>query len=228
MKPASFKRILAYMIDIFVITCLTTLITYFIPENKEYNASLKEYTDLIKEYSNENISKKDFLESTNNIVYKMNKESIPTTIVTTVLSLGYFVVLAYFMNGQTLGKKIMKLQIISDNNNKLTMNNYLLRGFLFNSILMNILGIIAIIFLNKTTYITTNDIITYIFSGLYIITFGLILFRQDGRGLHDLIAHTKVIDIKNKEILDIQEELKNNKDSKLQDAEIIGENKFKM
>ena len=58
---------------------------------------------------------------------------------------------------------------------------------------MNILGIIFILGLKKDTYIKVNDILTYAFGIIYIITFGMILFREDKRGLHDYLAKTKVV-----------------------------------
>ena len=60
------------------------------------------------------------------------------------------------MNGQTLGKKIMKIQIVSSENKKLSMNNYLIRSLLVDSILMNIISIITILLMNKTLKKVSN------------------------------------------------------------------------
>ena len=58
---------------------------------------------------------------------------------------------------------------------------------------MNIIGVIFILFMKKDMYIKYNDIITYLFGVFYIVSIAMILFREDGRGLHDIICNTKVV-----------------------------------
>ena len=229
MRPLSYKRIVAYVLDLIIVTFLATMLTYFLPENREYNKSIEEYSSLLNNVTNEELTEEDFLNETNDIIYNINTNSITVNIVTTVLTISYFVVFAYFMNGQTLGKKLMKLKIVSINKKKLTMNNYLVRGLLINAILMNVLEIIFILGLNKPTYLKVNDISTYVFGIIYIVTFGMILFREDKRGLHDYLAGTKVISLKDyQEDNDFEKEIVLNKDTKMSDAEIIGEKNAKM
>ena len=229
MKPLSYKRITAYILDTIIVTLIASMLTFFLPENKEYDKSVDKYVSLLNEATSDKISQEEFVSKTNNIIYDINKNSITTTTVTTVLTISYFVVLAYFMNGQTLGKKLMNLKIVSASNKKLTMNNYLIRGLIINTILINVLSILSILVLNKQIYLKVNDAITYISGIIYIVTFGMILFRDDRRGLHDYLAGTKVVSVKDY-INDNDEEQEKilNKDLKMEDAEIIGEKKVKM
>ena len=227
MKPYSYKRIIAYLIDIVIVTSLSTMLTYFLPENKEYNESMEEYTALVNEFANDSIEQEEFFQKSNDLMYTINRSSITTTIVTTVLTIFYFVVFTYFMNGQTVGKKLMKIKIVSNDRKKLTMNNYLIRGLLINSILMNVLGIVIILGLNKSTYLKVNDTLTYVYLFMMVLTLGMILFREDKRGLHDILANTKVINAKPEENLLTEEETIQNEDSKIKDATIISEEKLK-
>lgn len=227
MKPLSYKRIAAYILDILIVTFLSTVLTYFLPANKEYEENAARYLELFNSYTKEEITKEEFTKETNDVIYVMNYNSVTTTVVNTVLTISYFVVLTYFMNGQTIGKKIMKLKIVSNDQKKLTMNNYLIRSLLINSVLMNIISIISIIGLSKAMYIKVNDITTYLFGILYIVTFGMILFREDRRGLHDYIALTRVIDVSEK-AEDVENESIKNKDDKLESLEIIGKKQIKM
>ena len=229
MKPFSYKRIIAYVFDIILVTVMATVLTFFLPETKEYEGELEEYTTLLNHATSEKITQEEFVKETNDVIYNINKKSVTVNIVTTVLTISYFVVLAYFMNGQTLGKKLMNLKIVSINNKPLTMNNYLLRGLLINSILMNVLGLIFILGLNKSTYLKINDITTYIFGIIYIVTFGMILFREDRRGLHDYLAGTKVISVKDYVEEDkLEKEMIKSENSKLKDASVIGKKHVKM
>ena len=224
MKPQSYKRITAYVLDIFIVTIISSLLTFNIYNSNTYKKQTDEYTSLISEYTNREISEEEFKVKTNELVYNMNKDTLVITIVNVAMTTIYFVVVPYFMNGQTLGKKIMKLQIISKKNKSITMNQYLIRALFINSILMNILGIIFILFMPKEMYLKFNDITTYLFGAFYVITISMILFREDGRGLHDLLGNTMVIQIE--KTLDIvtnkEKEDKENKIEKIKDAEIIG------
>ena len=224
MKPVSYKRILAYLIDILIVTCIATILTMFIPVSEEYTNQMNELNAVLEDYSSGDISETEYLEKFNDISYIVNKESVQVSIVSVVLSTIYFVVLAYYMNGQTFGKKIMKIQVVSANSKKLTMNNYLIRSLLVDSILMNAISIIAILFLEKSSYLKVYDATSTIFGAIYVVIFAMILFRQDGRGLHDLLANTKVISLNDKKVLNeepIKEEKKETKKEVIKDAEII-------
>lgn len=224
MKPVSYKRILAYLIDIFIVICIATILTIFIPVSEEYTNQMNELNAVLEDYSSGDISETEYLEKFNDISYIVNKESVQVSVVSVVLSTIYFVVLAYYMNGQTFGKKIMKIQVVSANSKKLTMNNYLIRSLIVDSILMNAISIIAILFLEKSSYLKVYDVTSTIFGAIYVVIFAMILFRQDGRGLHDLLANTKVISLNDKKVLNeetIKEEKKETKKEVIKDAEII-------
>lgn len=58
--------------------------------------------------------------------------SIPTLL----LLLGYFILLPFLWNGQTIGKRIVRIQIIAENGNKAKISQYLVRyGLLYGAIL---------------------------------------------------------------------------------------------
>ena len=40
MKPFSYKRIIAYVFDIILVTILASVLTFFLPENKEYEGEV--------------------------------------------------------------------------------------------------------------------------------------------------------------------------------------------
>ena len=223
MKANSYKRVLAYLVDIMIISFVSLLLTYFVPTSENYNKLNKEFEALTIDYRNQEVTMEEYLEKGTDINYQLNKEGVPQTIVSTVLSIIYFVVLAYFMNGETLGKKLMKIKITSNNDKKLTMNNYLIRALVIDSVLMNIITIITILLFSKDIYLTSYNIISYVFSFVYIISLAMILFSKNGRGLQDILANTKVIStetIEEKQEV-LEKEIVNKKDPKIEDAEII-------
>ncbi len=223
MKANSYKRVLAYLVDVMIISFVSLLLTYFVPTSENYNKLNKEFENLTIDYRNQEVTMEEYLEKGTDINYQLNKEAVPQTIVSTVLSIIYFVVLAYFMNGETLGKKLMKIKITSNNDKKLTMNNYLIRALVIDSVLMNIITIITILLFSKDIYLTSYNIISYVFSFVYIVSLAMILFSKNGRGLQDILANTKVISTETieekQEVLEKEKITK--KDPKIEDAEII-------
>ena len=136
---------------------------------KEYNKLLEFgeiYTkDLTNYYEDNKIDEKEYnkiLENLNtnyskienNYSYKLLKYSIIPTIVSLMCILLYFVVIQFYFNGQTLGKKIMKIRTVSNNNKNLTILNFLIRSLIVNEVLINILNIVFLIILSKNNYIT--------------------------------------------------------------------------
>lgn len=222
MKSNSYKRITAYLVDIMIITFISSLITFVIPTSENYTKLTKQFSNLTEEYANQKITKEEYLTKGSEINYSLSRETVAESIVTLVITISYFVVFTYFMNGETIGKKIMKIKITSNNHKKLTMNNYLVRSLIINSILLQFISILTILFLDKKTYLSVYNIISNVFSIIFVVSFMMILFRKDGRGLHDILANTKVISTEKKE-QDVEEkETKKEEDLKLKDAELIG------
>lgn len=199
MKPISYKRVLAYLIDIFIVFLFGILLTYFIPVSDEYLEKSEELTEVVDNYVEGEISDSEYLEKVNDITYVINRESVVASIISLAISIIYFVVFAYYCNGQTLGKKVMNLQIISENYEKASFWQLFIRSALIDSLLMNAISIIIILTLSKNLYLQVNDTLTTLFGCLYIVIFVMILFRQDARGLHDMLAKTKVITLDKKE-----------------------------
>ncbi len=193
MKPYSYKRILAYILDIIIVAIISELIAMVIPQTETYEKKSSEYMQLLEDYSNKKISQEEYLEQTNDTIYVLNKESIGVTIIAIALSVGYFTLTAYYMDGQTIGKKLMRTKIVSFDNSTPTLKQYLFRSLFMNSILLNILGLIALLVFKKDIYLKVNDVLTYFFVSFYIVDISMILFREDKRSLHDMLTKTMVI-----------------------------------
>lgn len=128
--------------------------------------------------------------------YKLLKLSIIPTIINLMCVLLYFVVIQFYFDGQTLGKKIMKLKVVSNNEKKLSILNYLFRSLVVNNALINFISIICLIVLSKSGYISYNKVIYVINYTLEMTILFMILFDKNSRGLHDYISNTKVIEDK--------------------------------
>lgn len=212
------KRFIAYAIDIFIVSMISSLITSNTLINKDY----KKYMDTYEEYEKivdkyevdkealneaseyEAITDEEYdikLEKLNDSFdkdnieynYRLIKLSIVSTLISMLLILLYFVIIQYYFNGQTIGKKIMKLRVISNSDKKLNILNYLIRSLILNSVFINTLSTVMVLVLSKSNYLIYNEII-YVVN--YIVEMAIIFmmgFTKDNRGLQDYVANTKVI-----------------------------------
>ena len=96
------------------------------------------------------------------------------------------------MNGQTFGKKLIKIKIVSDQGD-LFMNQMILRSMFSNFILMDIISFIFMLFVSKSYYLYGVFAIETIQYILVVISVLMIMFRKDGCSVHDLLVHTKVV-----------------------------------
>lgn len=194
-----FKRIGAYLIDILLVSLISTALSYisFInPKYDEYMEVSEQYQEVLNDYYEEKINTTELNEKVQDLSYELNKTGYVYTAGSIVIAFLYFGVFAYVTKGQTLGKKLMNIKITSANEEKdLKLSNYFIRVFILNSIILNVLTLIAICF-TKGTYTKIYNVAANIDTILFLVIFFMVLFRKDGRGLHDILAGTKVVDIK--------------------------------
>jgi uncharacterized RDD family membrane protein YckC len=195
------KRISAYFLDILLIYLFISLITsikVINPYYDKYTEETEKYTELMKLYTDKEIDEKEFLKESREVVYYLSKYSVSSNIVIAVVIVAYFGLFQKFNKGQTLGKKIMRIKVTSNDDKELSLLSYLLRllasyHVFIGNIIVLIANSVLINYLDVNKYYNANMIVTYVFFGIAIISFVMILIREDKRGLHDVISNTKVI-----------------------------------
>ena len=195
-KPYFLKRLAAYLIDLIIVSVLATLISLvFIKEQLKTNYT-GELMSLKEQLSKKEITEEEFNNLSNDLIYINAKDTVGTTIIITGVSLVYYVILCYFCNGITLGKYLFKLQIVSSKDKKLNIGNYLLRGLLVNSILSYIINAVLVLTLNKEGFLSIYNVSSNVLTIFLLASLITMMYRQDGRGLHDMISGTVVISTK--------------------------------
>lgn len=176
---------------------------------EEYDKLLKEnlYNEILTaKYEDNKISKgeykeivikieEDSKELLNKYNYILGKIAISDSIITILTTLLYFGILQYLLKGQTIGKKLLKLQVVSSTKKELNISNFILRSLIINNVLLNVTVIIFLATTSKSIYIKADSIISLLVSIVEAITIFLVMTREDKRGLHDLLFGTKVITI---------------------------------
>jgi len=192
-KAYFFPRLVAYVVDVFIVSMVASLICYFIPMNN-YNELQQELTSVQEKFLNEEISEKEYLNQTALISYDLDYAAVPSYIVQVAVLILYYVVFQFYNKGQTLGKKLMKIRVVAnDDKYELTINDYIYRSVILNALLANFLLIIFVLFLDRNYYFYTSFTLQIVQIVLSLITIFMVLFKKDGRGLHDMVAHSKVV-----------------------------------
>ena len=197
----SSKRIMAFLLDILLVFFLASLVTsiHFI---NPYYKKFEEYSEVTNNYLAEKISENEFLKLNYVNYYNVSRFSVPYNIAIVVILILYFVVFQKFNNGQTMGKQIMKIKVVNNKDDKdVSLMKYLLRCLpiyylSIGSIVPLLLNSLILLFVKDKMFYIVSACINYAFVILGLITLVSMLSRKDKRGLHDLIANTKVIEIK--------------------------------
>ena len=192
MKASFFERLGAYFLDALIVSVIFSLICLGVSSNQSITEKQMEALDnqlLAKE-----ITPEEYLEEYTGLLYDYQKESVLELGISAALTIAYYVVFQYMYKGQTLGKKALGIKVVDGKTEKpISIKRGLLRSLLICNIPSSILGIIFLFILNKNLYFSGYSIFIGIESIFILITMLLVLYKKDGRGLHDIMAKTKVI-----------------------------------
>ena len=216
-----YNRVMAYFIDMLLVVVLATLISrisFINPNINNYNKYNKLYSDinleyqgyvadLQKYYGDNKISKKEYdkivtetnksyMKQNKMVYYNLNKYSLVYNIIVLVLLVIYFVGFNIITKGQTLGKKLLNLQLVSVDDKEVSILGYIIRFLILYFPIYYLVVIIGPICLNVNSFYSLALVFSNIKNYFNVIIFASIMFRNDNRGLHDLVAKTKVIDTK--------------------------------
>lgn len=111
----------------------------------------------------------------------------------------YFVIFNIITKGITLGKKITGLQIVSLDNREATFGQYLLRSLIAYGYFVYLLELIVphVIPMKYLMYVVGG--LSIVMNFLQIVVSISVISNDDNRGLHDILAKTKVIDVREKQ-----------------------------
>lgn len=190
MKADFFKRILAYVADYIIITVVLSLITMSVDIGSDI---VKATNDLMSKYQSGEITIEEYSEQVMPLNYELTKRKLPVNIATSVVMIGYYIVFTYFNRGQTLGKKIFKIRVVNDDGDRPSILSILIRGLFIYGIVTTLYSAISINFLGMNDFNYSVSVISAIESMIIVVCVIMMLYKKDGRGLHDIIAKTKVI-----------------------------------
>ena len=187
------QRVLAFLIDLVLLSMITSLITMFIPINDTATKLYEEQNRVLEGYVEGTVPMEEYVNQMIDLGYDISKQTVIISIVSIVISLLYYVVYPCYNNGQTFGKKLMKIKIKKTNDKELSMNDLLIRSMINNNVLVSIINVILVLFLSKDLYLSTSSLVGVIQYIVLIISLIMIAFTKNAQGLHDKVVHTEVV-----------------------------------
>ena len=204
----SFKRIIAFVIDIVIVSLVVSLINLLPldPYKDKYKDTYEKYNEVVQKSTED--EKNDYKDEIIELNYEVYKYRTYSSMFSATALILYFGVLPLVMNGQTLGKKIMKLRVVSNNEKKLNFWKYLIRIVILNNIWLSLINVGAVYVVSGVKFYYVTYVISMLSSLIYMLNLIMVMFRKDNRGLHDMVAGTKVILVSNDVVVESVEEVK--------------------
>lgn len=110
----------------------------------------------------------------------------------------YFVGFQKWNKNQTVGKKLMNLKVVNKNKkDDVKVWQYLVRTLIVYNLFFSGLNVCLALCFNTKLFFTLSLIVSIIGYVITYLGYGMILFRKDGKGLHDLLSGTEVMEVKN-------------------------------
>ncbi len=194
-KPFFVLRCLAYIIDGFLVLFLSALLSAPFVNSDQMLELAEESRSIVQKYSQNEMTEQEYLVEASNLEYKMSRSMELISIFIILVSVVYYVVLPIFLNGQTLGKKIFGMKIISTYGD-LNANQLIFRAFLADFLLLNIISVLFLMFASRNIYLNCIELFTL---AQYTITFAsiiMVIVNKEGLAIHDGLVHTKVVKVK--------------------------------
>ena len=193
MNASFMKRLLAYLIDTVIVAFLFAIVVSGIKNDKISNLQ-KQLSEVQNKYLSQEITGSDYLGQMAEINYDLEKSSVLSNTIYVIILIGYFGVFQFWNNGQTLGKKIMKIKVV-ENDKRPSFMAIFVRSFIINQIFVNILSILLVFTIKDYAYYIATIIISLVNMLIILVSALMILYRKDKMGLHDMVSHTRVVEV---------------------------------
>ena len=192
-KKAMFlQRFFAFIIDMLIVSFIVSLVTTPFVDTKKISKLEEKSIEVVQKFQNREVDTKIYLEEYANIYYKLARNSGIVSLITILFNVLYFIVYQIYAKGQTLGKKMLKIKVVS-NDGELFMNQMIFRAFIANFILFDIINFGIMLFSPKSIYLYLTVFVETIQWIIVIVSIIMVMNREDGCAVHDRLAHTMVV-----------------------------------
>jgi uncharacterized RDD family membrane protein YckC len=194
MKAEGLKnRALAYLIDMLLFIIVILICTTFLKSNQNV-AVLNLELDTINELAlNHEISINTYLNRYADIMHNLDQEKVMINLINCIFIMGYFVMLPYFFEGRTLGKKILGLKVKRRDGELLMLSDLIIRNLIINGLGFMLISLCILYIAPSMIYFIIATLLGILQILLVIVSVFMVIYRKDNRGLHDVLSETMVV-----------------------------------
>ena len=187
-----FRRILAFMIDMFVVGLISSIILSG-HDNRVSNNQSKELIKIMNDFTDEKITNEEYIDKYSSIIYEINQDNFDENLIYLIVSVGYFLVFQYLNKGATIGKRLMKIRIVSKNKKDVSLCQLLIRVCLINEVLPMIILLLLVKLSGGISFFMGYGMVSLIENIIIIICGLTLIFNKNNIALHDKISNSQVI-----------------------------------
>lgn len=195
-KALFIQRLAAYIIDILIVSVVASMLSIAFIDSDAINKLSENSVEIMDKYTKGDINEKTYLSETANISYQMARKTGIQSLIIVFLEILYFIVYQFYKGGQTIGKRLLKIKVVSLNEG-FSMNQMIIRVLIINSILLDMILIGFVTFAPQNIYYYGTVCFELIQYTIILISVFMVMFSKSGMGLHDIITHTRVVKINN-------------------------------
>lgn len=192
-KALFIQRLAAYIIDIMIISVVVSLFSYPFLDNESIQKLDNQAMEVVEEYVAGDIESSDYISESISISYELARKNGVVTLITVFLNILYFIIYQLRKGGQTLGKMVMRIKVVSVDGGELGVNQMTFRSLIINSILVDMISFAILLFANDTVYFYGVGTLSMIQSVIIFASALMVMFGAKRQGIHDLVAHTEVV-----------------------------------
>lgn len=114
-------------------------------------------------------------------------------VVELIIGILYFGLLPYKKNGQTWGKKILRIKAVDEYGENPTFIKHLIRAIQNWTVYISVPFLLLMLIVNEEIFIIVFGLFGNVMNLVVFVSLILVFAREDGRGIHDLLANTMVV-----------------------------------
>ena len=190
------KRLFAYVIDILILNMILSIVNMIIPTSDTVNNLSNSFLNFNSDYLDGKLDFMTYINQASSISYNLDKNIFLTNLISVFIGIVYFALYPLYNNGQSIGKKLCGIQIVSKNGECVSSNSLVIRYFFMNSIGVSIISLCLIFITKDLLYVLITGILGFLQFLVAFISIFMVLYRHEKRSIPDLIAGTSVIEVK--------------------------------